>query len=117
MTDRFEYKGPVDLTSSTGHTVTLDNVRMWTEWHGSCRWPLACDAPTSLSCATGECDGLYEWRGAARVPGTSYRLLDVLGERCTLRLPDGRTGKAYVTGEAVDSVWIIEIQGIGTPPE
>lgn len=61
--------------------------------------------------------GLRSWHGTARVPGLVYGLLNILGSECTVTLPDGRTGQAVVTGYSEESVWVVEIQGAGPPPE
>lgn len=61
--------------------------------------------------------GLRSWGGTARVPGLLYGLLNILGSECTVTLPDGRTGQALVTGYSEESVWLVEIAGVGSPPE
>lgn len=106
----FSYTGPVLLTTAAGHHVTLNNVRLWTESNEADRLESVLGGPVQSVI-------LREWRGSARVPGTLFRLMDVLGEAVTVRLADGRTGKAHVTGEAIDSVWVVQIMGQGRPPE
>lgn len=94
--DHFEYRGPCRLTDSFGHEVKIGHARFWTEQDHS---------------------GLWHWQGVARVPGLIYRLLDVLGGEVGLILPDGRTARAFATGYSEDSAWIVELHGIGKPPQ
>lgn len=99
------YKGPVVLRGALDHDVKIGYVELW-HLHEPLR---TLDGSRSAHVAP--------WRGQGRVPGLLYRLLDVLGGEVTLILPDGRTGKAFATGYAQDSAWIIELAGIGKAPE
>jgi hypothetical protein len=60
--------------------------------------------------------GTYSWHGVARALGVPRRLLDLMGGEAEVRLPDGRLGHAHVTGYCDESVWIVEITGIGHVP-
>lgn len=104
-----EYSGPLELSDSYGHTAKLQWAKLWAERHES-------EPIRSIMGATVERGYQLTWQGSARVPGLSYRLLDVLGGTVTVTLPDGRVGKAYATGWSEDSVWFVEIQGVGPFP-
>lgn len=95
------YQGPATLCSIGRHTH-IPHVQL------------------HRSAALREHDGasvVREWYGHFRLMGLSPGLMDILGTEARIRLPDGRDGVCLVTAaNTEDSVWIIEIQGVGTPP-
>lgn len=107
------YKGPLVIRDKMhGHDVKITYVQLWTEREINYETEFDDAGPRVVAVP-----GLASWHGQGRVPGLVMRLLDALGGEVELILPDGRTGKAYATGYSQDSAWIIELAGIGKPPE
>jgi hypothetical protein len=102
----FHYKGPVTL-SADGHYVDLHKVELWEE-RDVVVWNDGSDDVQPL--------GTYSWHGVAMAHAVPRRLFDLLGGEVALRLADGRLGHAQITGYCEDSLWIVEITGVGPVP-
>jgi hypothetical protein len=101
----FHYKGPVTLTDGT-HYVDLHKVELWEE-----REVIMLDAEGDE-----HLPGQSSWHGVAMAHAVPRRLYDLLGGEVSVRLADGRLGHAQITGYCEDSLWIVEITGVGPVP-
>lgn len=100
----FHYKGAVTLSNGT-HAVDIATAELWEERE------VVLMSPEDVQPL-----GLYSWHGVARAVAVPRRLLDLLGDEVSVRLPDGRVGHAYVTGYCEESVWVVEFTGVGHVP-
>lgn len=107
MSFPFHYKGPVTISDGSHH-VDLHKVELWEEREGM-----------QVEFGQGESEYLTtssSWHGVALAHAVPRRLFDLLGGEVSVRLADGRLGHAHVTGYCEDSLWIVEITGVGAVP-
>jgi hypothetical protein len=99
----FHYKGAVTLSDGTHH-VDLANVELWEERE--------CVEVGGEALEV----GVRSWHGVGQAVQVPRRLFDLLGGEVSVRLADGRLGHAYVTGYCDESLWVVEITGVGHVP-
>lgn len=102
----FHYKGAITLTDGN-HAVDLHNSELWEEQDVE---------EVSADGVTLHLPGQRSWHGVARCVGVPRRLMELLGGEVGVRLADGRLGHAHVTAYCEDSVWVVEITGVGPTP-